>query len=66
MKKNFWDVLLANYYYWPIVNYFNFKYVPLHLRMAGVNLSSLFWNVYLALKNQNSKALKHEIAPAIN
>lgn len=55
-------MLLANYSYWPFVNFLNFKFVPVHFRMAVINLSSIVWNAYLAFKNQTSKKKFSELA----
>lgn len=62
VTKNFWEVLLANYCYWPFVNFLNFKFVPLHFRMAVINLCAVFWNTFLSLQNQRSKKRYSEMA----
>jgi len=36
---------------WPVVQFVNFKYVPLELRVLVVNVVSLGWNCYLSYLN---------------
>lgn len=62
VTKNFWDVLMANYYFWPFVNFLNFKYIPMDFRMVCVNICAVFWNAYLAWKNQKDKKQHKELA----
>ena len=53
--KNSYDVLMANYTVWPFMNFINFRYLPIKFRMLGLNICAVFWNVYLAWKNQRDK-----------
>jgi protein Mpv17 len=55
IRKNFWPILLTNYQFWPLVNYFNFNYIPLDYRMLAINICGVIWNTYLSWKsNQKS------------
>lgn len=47
-KSNIWDTLVANWKCWPIINYFNFLYVPVEFRLLVSNLVSIFWNMFLS------------------
>ena len=41
--------LAASMTVWPITNYFNFRFVPLHLRNLVGSGVAVLWNVYLSL-----------------
>lgn len=42
-------ILLSSYRVWPIVQMFNFLFVPLHYRMCFLSLVSVAWNTYLVI-----------------
>lgn len=41
LNSAYWPALRANWYVWPAVQFVNFKYVPLDLRVLVVNIISL-------------------------
>lgn len=44
--------------YWPIVNMFNFLYVPSAGRVAYVNAAGLIWNAYLSWQNSRANQVE--------
>ena len=51
VKKKLGGVLKANYCYWPIVNFLNFRFVPMHYRILIVNFCAIAWNSFMAFRN---------------
>ena len=47
-KNNLWETLVANWYCWPVINFFNFLVVPLQYRVLVSNLAAVFWNMFLS------------------
>jgi len=43
-----WPTLVANWKIWPMINFANFLFFPLSLRVLVVNTAGLFWNTYLS------------------
>lgn len=54
VTDNMWEVLKVNYCSWPLINFLNFKYVPIKYRVLCVNFCGLLWNAFLAHINQRS------------
>ncbi|CAL8314722.1 unnamed protein product [Boreogadus saida] len=50
LKRDYADALIANYYLWPPVQIANFYFVPLHHRLAVVQVVAVSWNSYLSWK----------------
>uniref|UniRef100_A0AAX7UQK5 Mitochondrial inner membrane protein Mpv17 n=1 Tax=Astatotilapia calliptera TaxID=8154 RepID=A0AAX7UQK5_ASTCA len=44
------DALISNYYLWPPVQIANFYFIPLHHRLAVVQVVAVAWNSYLTWK----------------
>lgn len=53
LNSTYWPALSRNWMVWPIVQFINFKYVPLELRVLVVNIVSLGWNCYLSYLNSS-------------
>ena len=51
LADKFWQVWKTNYYFWPLYNFLNFKYVSLGFRIFAINIGSFFWNMYLSYVN---------------
>jgi len=51
LEKSYWQGLKANYMVWPMVQFVNFKFVPLEHRVLVVNIVSLGWNCFLSYLN---------------
>jgi hypothetical protein len=47
-KNTLPETLLANWRYWPIVNFFNFRYVPIQYRLLVSNVASVMWSIVLS------------------
>lgn len=52
LEKSYLSGLKANFMVWPLVQWINFKLVPLDLRVLVVNTVSLGWNCFLSFLNQ--------------
>ena len=55
VSKTFIPVMMVDYSFWPFANIINFKYIPIQFRMLYVNILGIFWNTFLAYKNQKDK-----------
>ncbi|KAK2145063.1 hypothetical protein LSH36_705g01020 [Paralvinella palmiformis] len=47
-KKDWKEVVVANWKIWPAAQTINFYFVPLNWRLIYVNVIAVFWNTYLA------------------
>eukprot|EP00761_Pharyngomonas_kirbyi_P005365 gb/GECH01005370.1/.p1 GENE.gb/GECH01005370.1/~~gb/GECH01005370.1/.p1 ORF type:complete len:213 (+),score=41.92 gb/GECH01005370.1/:1-639(+) len=52
--KSLWPTLKTSWKVWPLAQYFNFNFVPPHLRVLFSNMVAFFWSVYLAVVNNRS------------
>ncbi|XP_051265199.1 protein Mpv17 [Dicentrarchus labrax] len=50
LKRDYTDALISNYYLWPPVQIANFYFIPLHHRLAVVQVVAVGWNSYLTWK----------------
>uniref|UniRef100_A0A8C7L1F3 Mitochondrial inner membrane protein Mpv17 n=1 Tax=Oncorhynchus kisutch TaxID=8019 RepID=A0A8C7L1F3_ONCKI len=50
LKRDYTDALISNYYLWPAVQIANFYFIPLHHRLAVVQIVAIGWNSYLSWK----------------
>ncbi|XP_034017834.1 protein Mpv17 [Thalassophryne amazonica] len=50
LERDYTDALISNYYLWPPVQVANFYFVPLHHRLAVVQIVAVVWNSYLTWK----------------
>ncbi|XP_072536052.1 mitochondrial inner membrane protein Mpv17 isoform X2 [Salminus brasiliensis] len=48
--NDYMDALISNYYLWPAVQIANFYFIPLHHRLAVVQVVAVVWNSYLSWK----------------
>lgn len=51
LQTTYKPVLQTNFMVWPWVQFVNFKFVPLEMRVLLVNVVSLGWNCYLSWVN---------------
>lgn len=61
LESTYWPALSRNWMVWPIVQFINFKYVPLELRVLLVNVVSLGWNCYLSYLNSSPTPEEDEL-----
>ncbi|KAI8369257.1 uncharacterized protein BYT42DRAFT_607716 [Radiomyces spectabilis] len=59
VKEKFEDAfvpaLITNYKVWPLVQFINFKFMPLQYRLPFVSSLGILWNAYLSWLNNASK-----------
>ncbi|XP_038824005.1 protein Mpv17-like [Salvelinus namaycush] len=53
LKRDYMDALISNYYLWPPVEIANFYFIPLHHRLAVVQIVAVSWNSSLSWKANN-------------
>ncbi|KAK3117667.1 Protein required for ethanol metabolism [Teratosphaeriaceae sp. CCFEE 6253] len=51
LASTYMEALKKNWMLWPVVQFTNFKFVPLEHRVLVVNVVSLGWNCYLSFLN---------------
>ncbi|PPJ52530.1 hypothetical protein CBER1_10178 [Cercospora berteroae] len=51
LDSTYFNALKSNWMVWPLVQFTNFKFVPLEHRVLVVNIVSLGWNCYLSYLN---------------
>ncbi|KAG0178120.1 hypothetical protein DFQ29_003936 [Apophysomyces sp. BC1021] len=51
----FVPALITNYKIWPLVQFINFKFMPIQYRVPFVSSLGILWNVYLSWINNASK-----------
>ena len=48
-----------NYTVWPLVQFINFKFLPLKYRVPFVSACGILWNAYLSLLNSKIQFTKN-------
>ncbi|CAG9860757.1 unnamed protein product [Phyllotreta striolata] len=57
IKDKYFDIMITNYQVWPLVQFINFKFMPLQYQVLMNQSVGLFWNSYLSWKTQLSKKI---------
>ncbi|CAO3590207.1 unnamed protein product [Absidia cylindrospora] len=58
LKDAFVPALISNYKVWPLIQWINFKFMPLPFRLPFVSSLGILWNIYLSWLNNAAK--QHE------
>ncbi|KAI8618143.1 hypothetical protein BC830DRAFT_1110212 [Chytriomyces sp. MP71] len=62
LKADFWPTYVTDVLLWTPIQFFNFRFVPVHLQPQLVNLVNVGWNAFLSyVKHEGS----HYHAPAV-
>ena len=48
VSTEYLTVLKTNYFFWPLVQFITFRFVPLSLRVVWVNAVSVVWNTFIS------------------
>mmetsp|Transcript_5563 Transcript_5563/g.15941 ORF Transcript_5563/g.15941 Transcript_5563/m.15941 type:complete len:187 (+) Transcript_5563:226-786(+) len=51
LKNDFWAVQVNGWRFWPLVALFNYRYVPLKLRVLVINLAAFCWSTFLITRS---------------
>ena len=55
MTSKFIDAYLADCAFWPLLNWLNFRYLPLHFRPSLVAVAQFFWQAILSTINSSER-----------
>lgn len=55
MTYKFFDAYLADCAFWPLLNWLNFRYLPLHFRPSLVAVAQFFWQAILSTINSSER-----------
>ena len=55
-KEKFIPSFAVGTMFWPVVNIFNFMYIPAHSRVLYVGVAGIAWNTFLSWQNSSKIA----------
>ncbi|KNA24138.1 hypothetical protein SOVF_018690 [Spinacia oleracea] len=58
IKKDYLPILLISWKFWPVVNWVNYRYMPLQLRVLFHSLVASCWAIFLNLKARSTAIKK--------
>ena len=69
-EESFIETWAADCMVWPLVNFLNFRFIPIYMRPTFVGCAQLMWQTYLSTIShrecQKQQCVLNEILPSLN
>ena len=55
VRHNILKTITASWTFWPMIMFGNLRFTPIEFQVLVVNFASVFWNLYLSVRNQKGQ-----------